>query len=380
LLIMPQTRPSDWLTAAAAMLIAAFCMTIAVINRVLQRRLFGARADSDVMIAALSQRTTPVVTDESGLTAALDALRHALRLAFVHLDLTMPGMTPLSLSRGVSRPPDRVLPLYAGNVHVGQLSLAVRPGLEPLGRADERLLEALGHVLASSAYNIGLQQALRKALAQAVTAREEERRRIRREIHDGIGPLLAAALLRTEIAMELPAGCPSQAESLQKLHYLQQTALTDLRSLVEGLRPPALDHGGLLSALQQHAELNAGMTVPNSPAVFFEISGDLSILPAAVEVAAYRIAQEAISNATKHARAQRVIVRLSCRDNGLSVEVDDDGIGVAADTNRSGVGLASMTERATELGGWCTNEHSPTGGTRIKAWLPVLIEGSAMSA
>jgi two-component system, NarL family, sensor kinase len=380
LLIMPQTRPSDWLTAAAGILIAAFCVTIAVLNRVLQRRLFGARADSDVMIAALSPRTTPVVTDESGLTATLDALRHALRLAFVHLDITMPGMTPLSLSRGVSRPPDRVLPLYAGNVHVGQLSLAVRPGLEPLGRADERLLEALGHVLASSAYNLGLQQALRKALAQAVTAREEERRRIRREIHDGIGPLLAAALLRTETAMELPAGCPSQAESLQKLHYLQQTALTDLRSLVEGLRPPALDHGGLLSALQQHAELNAGTRAPNSPAVIFETSGDLSILPAAVEVAAYRIAQEAISNATKHARAQRVIVRLSCTDDGLSVEVDDDGIGVSADTNRSGVGLASMTERATELGGWCTNEHSATGGTCVKAWLPVLIAGSAMSA
>ena len=88
-----------------------------------------------------------------------------------------------------------MLPLYAGKVHVGQLSLAVRPGLEPLGRADERLLDALGHVLASSAYNLGLQQALRKALAQAVTAREEERRHIRREIYDGIGPLLAAALL-----------------------------------------------------------------------------------------------------------------------------------------------------------------------------------------
>ena len=122
------------------------------------------------------------------------------------------------------------------------------------------------------------------------------------------------------------------------------------------------------------------MTVPDSPAVSFEVVGDISILPAAVEVAAYRIAQEAISNATKHARAQRVTVRLSCTDDGLSVEVDDDGIGVAADINRSGVGLASMTERAIELGGWCTNEHSSTGGTRVKAWLPVLIEGSAISA
>jgi two-component system, NarL family, sensor kinase len=379
--IMPRTRPSDWLTAATAgILIAALCLTIAVLNQVLQRRLFGARADSDVMIAALSPRTTPVVTDESGLTATLDALRHALRLAFVHLDVTMPGMTPLNLSRGAPRPPDRVIPLFAGEVHVGQLSLAVRPGLEPLGRADERLLEALSHVLASSAYNLGLQQALRRALAQAVTAREEERRRIRREIHDGIGPLLAAALLRTENAIDLSSGSPSQIESLRKLHDLQKTALIDIRSLVEGLRPPALDHGGLLSALQQHAELSAGMTAPNSPAVSFDISGDLSILPAAVEVTAYRIAQEAISNATKHAGAKHITVRMTRTDNGLTVEIEDDGIGVAPDTKARGVGLASMTERATELGGWCTNGHSSNGGTRVKAWLPILIEDSTANA
>jgi two-component system, NarL family, sensor kinase len=378
LLIMPRTQPSDWLTAAiAGILIATLCVTIAVLNQVLQRRLFGARADSDVMIAALSPRTTPVVTDESGLTASLDALRHALRLAFVHLDLTMPGVTPLSLSRGASRPPDRVIPLYAGEVHVGQLSLAVRPGLEPLGRADERLLDALSHVLASSAYSLGLQQALRRALAQAVTAREEERRSIRREIHDGIGPLLAAAILRTEATMDLAPGCPSQAESLQKLHHLQKTALTDVRSLVEGLRPPALDHGGLVSALQQHAELSAEMVAEGSPMVGFEVSGDLAILPAAVEVAAYRIGQEAISNATKHAAAQRITVRMRRTDSDLTVEIEDDGVGVSVNGSRSGVGLASMSERASELGGWCVNEHSPTGGTRVKAWLPILSEDSA---
>ena len=119
------------------------------------------------------------------------------------------------------------------------------------------------------------------------------------------------------------------------------------------------------------------MTRPNSPAVSFEISGDLSILPAAVEVAAYRIAQEAISNATKHAGAKHITVRMTRADNGLTLEIDDDGIGVAADTNRSGVGLASMTERATELGGWCINKHSPTSGMLVKAWLPILVIGSA---
>jgi two-component system NarL family sensor kinase len=378
LMIMWRTPPSDWLKAlAAGLLIVALCIGIAALIRVLERRLFGARADSDLMIAALSPRTTPVATDESGLYATLDALMDALRLAFVQLDLTMPGTTALSLSRGTSQQPDRVIPLYAGNVAVGQLSLAVRPGLEPLGRADERLLDALSHVLASSAYNLGLQQALRRALAQAVTAREEERRRIRREIHDGIGPLLAAALLRTETTMDLPPGEPSQAESLQKLHHLQEIALTDVRSLVEGLRPPALDNGGLLPALRQHAELSVGTADTSSPAVSFEVSGDISLLPAAVEVAAYRIAQEAISNATRHACAQRITVRLSRDDDGLTIEIEDDGVGVSVSTNPSGVGLSSMTERATELGGWCINEHSPTGGTRVKAWLPILIEDLA---
>jgi two-component system NarL family sensor kinase len=162
-------------------------------------------------------------------------------------------------------------------------------------------------------------------------------RHIRREIHDGIGPLLAAALLRTETAMELPSGSPSQTESLQKLHDLQKTALTDIRSLVEGLRPPALDHGGLLWALKQHADLSAVMAAPSSPTVCFEVSDDLAILPAAVEVAAYRIAQEAISNAVKHADAQRITVRLTHMDNGLTLEIDDDGIGGPNDMNTSGV-------------------------------------------
>jgi signal transduction histidine kinase len=180
--------------------------------------------------------------------------------------------------------------------------------------------------------------------------------------------------------MDLPPGCPSQAESLQKLHTLQKTALTDVRSLVEGLRPPALDHGGLLVALQQHAELSGVMGAQGPPTVTYEACGDLAVLPAAVEVAAYRIAQEAISNATKHAGAQRIVVRMSRTDDGLAVEIEDDGIGVPADANPSGMGRVSMTERATELDGWCTSEHSSTGGTAVKAWLPILIESSTGNA
>jgi signal transduction histidine kinase len=100
-----------------------------------------------------------------------------------------------------------------------------------------------------------------------------------------------------------------------------------------------------------------------------------------VEVGAYRIGQEAISNATKHAGAQRIIARMTHTDNSLALEIEDDGVWVTANNNNSsGVGRISMTERATELGGWCTSEHSPTGGTRVKAWLPILSEDAAAIA
>ena len=290
----------------------------------------------------------------------------------------MPGMTALSLSRGTPQIPDRVIPLYAGKVHVGQLSLAVGPGLEPLGRADQRLLDALGHVLASSAYNLGLTVSTCGGPSHRRSQHgNKERRRIRPEIHDGICPLLAAAPPRTQIAhgrtsrVTQPGRIPKEAAPAAG----DRTERVS-RSLVEGLRPPALDHGGLVPALQQHAEHSAVMAKRSSPTVSFEVRGDLAVLPAAVEEAAYRIAQEAISNATKHAGAQHIDVLVSRTPEGLTLEIDDDGVGVGSDVNPSGVGLASMTERATELGGWCTNDHLPTGGTRVKAWLPITVESS----
>ncbi|WP_344808246.1 sensor histidine kinase [Microlunatus ginsengisoli] len=368
---LPTGIPTTW--AAAAIGVTAFgaCVLISRVERVLQRKVFGARADNATMLSALAPPRGAPSSNEDGLAATLEALREALRLAFVRLELTMPGMPPLILAAGTHHRPELVLPLRADSAVLGQLSLAVRPGLEPLGHNDERLIDALGQILASHAYNVGLQHALRQALARAVTAREDERRRVRREIHDGIGPLLAAALLRTELAA--PTAPPTQARTFNQLRELQQTALSDLRHLVEGLRPPALDHGGLDTALRQHANLSVTGHPCDSPEVVIQVSGDLTDLPAAIEVAAYRIGQEAITNATRHAHARHIDVRLERSPGSLVVQVSDDGRGVPKASNIAGVGMVSMRERATELGGEYITE-TLTPGTRIRAQLPIVLD------
>jgi signal transduction histidine kinase len=144
-------------------------------------------------------------------------------------------------------------------------------------------------------------------------------------------------------------------------------AVADVRRLVHGLRPPALDDLGLLGALRAGAA-----NVPDSgPRVAVTGTGDLGALPAALEVALFRIAQEALTNAVRHAAARQVDIRVAVTDTTVEVDVVDDGTGVAPGRT-AGVGLTSMRERAAELGGTCTiGPASPAdGGTRVHAVLP----------
>ena len=141
-------------------------------------------------------------------------------------------------------------------------------------------------------------------------------------------------------------------------------AVEDVRRLAHGLRPPVLDDLGLVGAVRSAGPIAA----PGGPRVEVCAEGDMEDLPAAVEVAAYRIALEAVTNAVRHAGASRIEVRLVAGTDALVVEVRDHGAGITADA-RPGVGLASMRERAAEVGGWCTvAPQSP--GTRVVAHLP----------
>jgi signal transduction histidine kinase len=172
--------------------------------------------------------------------------------------------------------------------------------------------------------------------------------------------------MTAEAARDLVCIDPERAQGLlNNLMERAQAAVSDVRHLVYALRPPALDALGLLGALRAHADHHNDGALR----VIVEAPEQLPSLPAAVEVAAYRIALEAINNAERHAEAHTCVVRIALDEAAavLHVEVADDGRGIEEDRG-TGVGLSSMRERAAELGGWCTVEAS--SGTRVHAHLP----------
>jgi signal transduction histidine kinase len=217
---------------------------------------------------------------------------------------------------------------------------------------------------------------LQQSRTQLVSAREEERRRLRRDLHDGLGPQLASLTLKLETARNKLAHDPLADRLLANLTAQTQTAVADIRRLVYALRPPALDELGLLSALQEQA-LQYSQQGQSPLLITCQAPESLPPLPAAVEVAVYRIAQEALTNVVRHAQADQCHLRLvlDAEAGILSLEIQDNGCGLSP-THHRGVGLTSMRERAEELGGTWVIEAAATGGTRILVRFPFLpLEG-----
>jgi signal transduction histidine kinase len=211
---------------------------------------------------------------------------------------------------------------------------------------------------------------LQRSRENLVSAREEERRR-RRDLHDGVGPQLAALMLELETASDLVSDNHEASALIAKLSKRAREIVSDVRRSVHALRPPALDELGLVEALREGA-LQYG---PADLRVSVENPEELSHLPAAVEVACYRIVQEALANVVRHARASHcsIRIRLDEEAGALSVEVEDDGRGIR-DDDSAGVGMISMRERTEELGGWCTVASVVGGGTLVRALLPFQIK------
>nr|WP_246304771.1 sensor histidine kinase [Nocardioides thalensis] len=220
---------------------------------------------------------------------------------------------------------------------------------------------------AAAARAAQLSDQLQASRERIVTAVEDERRRLRNELHDGLGPTLAAIASRIDTARITAQRAPTEADhALAAARGDISGLLAEVRRLVHGLRPPALDDVGLAGALRQQADR---IRTP-ALSVTVDVAADLGPLPAAAEVAAFRIASEALTNAVRHSGAGHAHVRIDVRDQELVVEVADDGVGIGPDS-LAGVGLSSMRERARELGGRCTVESSAAGGTRVTAHLPI---------
>jgi signal transduction histidine kinase len=196
-----------------------------------------------------------------------------------------------------------------------------------------------------------------------VTEREEERAELRRELHDGLGPSLAAIGLGMR-KLQSDLADPGHGTLVTTLADEVQRAVAEVRRICEGLRPAALEELGLVAALTAAADRLGSL---GGPSVSVE-AHPLPALSPAQEVAAYRVAMEAATNAVRHAGAEHVRVRL-CWEDGLLVEVEDDGTGIE-DGVRRGVGLGAMAERAEELGGSATVAVGPRGGTVVRLWLP----------
>jgi signal transduction histidine kinase len=305
-----------------------------------------------------------------------------LKLPYVAIELERDGRFEAVAAAGEPADDPLRLPLAYRGEEVGRLVLGPRAGDDAFGPADRRLLDDLGHQIGVSVHAVRLADEalqlsadLQRSRERLVTAREEERRRLRRDLHDGLGPRLAAQTLKVGSARSLYPQDPAAADALLAgLETDIDAALTDIRRLVYDLRPPALYELGLVGAVREAAAqygengLNVSIQAPER----------LPLLPAAVEVAAYRIVQEALTNVVRHSRADSCLVRLSPGDV-LELEITDDGVGLRAD-RRAGVGLSSMHERAAELGGTCVIEPAPSGGARVLARLPLPKHGEPTDA
>ncbi len=337
------------------------------VQRRVDQLFYGDRGVPYEALARLGRRIEEAADTETALNSVVKTIADSLRLPYAALELRLgDGWSPAA-TYGEAPVKLVAFPLTFQGETVGRLLVGTRSRGEQLGPDDERLLADLARQAGPATHAVALRRALDASRAGLVTAREEERRRLRRDLHDGLGPTLAGLTLGLDTARARSAGQPELQDLLGRLKAETQRAVTDVRRIVYGLRPPTLDEFGLVGSLRE--EVGRLQYEAPSLTVTLDAPADgLADLPAAVEVACYRIVTEALTNVTRHAHATRCSVRLRL-NHGLDVDVCDDGVGLPQGW-RAGVGIASMRERVTELGGELVIEPSLPHGTRITARLP----------
>lgn len=346
------------------------------LQHIIDRILYGERSDPYRVIARLGQRLEATFAPSEILPTLVQTVRESLNLPYVALTLGHDATAPVAAATGIQAPHCIHFPLTYQGVLVGYLLVSPRRGESDLAPRDDRLLTDLAQQAGVAVHGVQVMDDLQRTLAdlrgareQLVLAREEERRRLRRDLHDDLAPTLAGLAITAGTIHTLIPTNPSKAAMLACEQQIAiRKAVSNIRRLVYDLRPPALDELGLLAAVRERA----AQYRTSDLAIRVEAPDVLPSLPAAVEVAVYRIVQEALMNVVKHAQARQCTIRLTHTDT-LILEVRDDGKGLA-NVHSIGVGLQSMRERAVELGGTCTIERLPERGTRVVVTLPLSTE------
>jgi signal transduction histidine kinase len=369
---------SFWKQAAAAATVAVLVQPLrSRVQTLINKRLFGDRDDPYRVVSTLASRLENTHTPGAMLPAIVETVSTALRLPYVAIEIQARGRTETAASVG-STPPGELhrLPLTFQGERVGYLVIAPRTAREVLRRRDRIALAEVARHAGAAVYTARLTRDLRRSRDRLVRAREKERRRILHELHDGVGPTLAAVALGIDASQRSVGNETATGVLLGRLRDELQAAIIEIRRLAHGLRPPVLDRIGLIPAIREYAGALASRTAysdgsQDGVTIVLEVPTVLPKLPTSVDVAAYRIICEALTNVTRHSSARSCAVRLWI-DDDLHIEVVDDGVGIGqSELTDGGVGLSSMRERAAELGGDCLVEADRQGGTRVFATLPL---------
>jgi len=333
------------------------------VSRGVDRALYGRRGDPYGVLTALDRRIIATPGPRESLDAVADSVLDALGVPFVILELGAAGAPLLTVSAGAVQPTVRDVPIHFGGEALATMRLAPRRPGEGFDERDERMLADIAAHAGGAVASAYRELELRAARRDLVGAREEERRRLRRDLHDGLGPVLAGLGFTADaVANSVGTDAERTARLAGTVREQAGVAAGLVRQISRQLRPPDLDHLGLGPALEAAADRFSDL------AVTVRTSGDLSTLDAATEVATYLVAVEALTNAARHSRGTKCEVTVDVSPDGLCLVVADDGVGRAPDSV-PGVGLVSMRERAEELGGTLTVD-SEGSGTAVRLSVP----------
>jgi signal transduction histidine kinase len=353
--------------AVAAAVVIALGLTPArdLVQRGVDRLLYGEPRDPYAALTRLGRQLSATLAPDDLLPVVVRAVAEALRLPYAAI--RWDGETRPSAVHGTPPAATMDLPLRHAGTPVGTLTIGLPSGRARLDPVDERLLHDFAQQIGPAAYGVRLTHDLRRSRNGLARARDEERHRIRRDLHDGLGPTLAGIALGLGAARRA-ATTDTGRELLSALEAEVKESLEDVKRLVADLHPTALEQVGLIAALHGYADT---VTIRSADSLHVSVTApDRLQVPPEVEVAAYRIALEAITNVARHARATRCTVAVTQTDDDVVITIDDDGVGVPA-VRQPGLGLRSITERATELGGTATVTGGPFGGTMVQARLPL---------